>query len=185
VHKFPIAIAVFLLSNWCGADDKVDEVVVEAPRTAIETELRNFGVVRVRYRASTANFDEIAFIQKTQEIPPYVHGFGVELAISSNPRRRIRVAEVWSHPNIRHRGSSVRRGYTMLSHTLEPPDVYSIYFPLHEYSTTPAGDWTLQLYVIDERSVAGQNIESDDDPEQLRAKGVEPFFEYQFQVLLP
>lgn len=185
MRKIQITIIVFLLSGWCAAADTVDEVVVEAPHTAIETNVRNFGVVRVRYRTSAGGFDDIAFAQKTREIPPHVHGFGVELEIDSNPRGRIRVAEVWSHPNIRRRGSAVRQGYTMLSHTLNPPEVCSIYFPLYEYSTTPAGDWTLQLYLLDETGVEGQNIESDTDPAQLSAMGIKPFFEYQFQVLLP
>ena len=177
-----IAIITTLAGGWCGAEETIEEVIVEVPHMIVKTEVRDYGVIRVRYRATSAIYDDVAYIHQTREIPSRANGFGVELGIKTSPRKQVRIAEAWTHPNIRHRRSPLRKGHTVLMHTLHPPDVYSFYFPLHEYSTTPAGEWTLQLLLMDGTGVGGQNIEVEADPATLIAGGARPFFEFQFEL---
>ena len=165
-----------------AADQAVDEVVVEAPHTLVETTLRTYGIVQVRYRSETASYDDVVYVEQTDEIPPYVQAFGVKLSINTTPPRQIRIAEVWSHPKIRRRDGIERHAHTVHLHTLDPPDVYSFYFPSYEYSTSPAGDWKLQLFLLDAAGPAGQNIELVDDPARFIAQVSRPFFEYAFEM---
>lgn len=179
----PIAILLTLMfGGWCAADEAIEEVIVEVPHMIVKTEVRDYGVIRVRYRATTAIYDEVAYVHQTREISPRANGFGVELGIKTSPRKQIRIAEAWTHPNIRHRRSPLRKGHTVMLHTLDPPDVYSFYFPLYEYSTTPAGEWKLQLLLMEESGAGGQNLEVEADPTQLIAGGAKPFFEFRFEL---
>lgn len=171
-----------LYCAWCTADEPLDEVIVEVPHTTVETELRDYGVIHVLYRASNSTYDDITYLQRTSKIPATAAGFGVKLVITAKPSRQVRIAEVWSHPMIRRKDSPDRNGHTVLLHTVDPPDVYSFYFPFNEYSTNPTGEWSLQLFLLDREGPIGQNIELTNDPARFIAQVSKPFFEYEFEV---
>lgn len=171
-----------LVGGWCAAENTVDEVVVAVPRTSVEIELRNYGVLIVKYRSPAAGFDDVVFVEKTRDIPVTAQGFGVNLVVDTNPRHSVRIAEVWSHPNLRNPETNEREAHTVLTHVLEPPDVFSVYFPLYDYGWIPGGEWALQLFLLDEPGEDGQNVSYDGDPVRFVASGAKPFFEYAFQV---
>jgi len=181
-----LATVFVFFGDWCTADDTVEEVVVSVPRTIIETELLDYGIVRVRYEGpiftSTLGFDEVSFVEQTSKVPNEANGFGVRLVIQATPRHLIGVAEVWSHPALQKIRTGQRLEHTSLLHTLDPPNAYTFYFPSNEYETTPAGDWTLKLFLIDEAGPGARNVEFEDDPVRFSANGVKPFFEYAFEV---
>lgn len=191
MRNVSLFVVLGLLAGWCAAENDespipepplAEEVVVEVPFTAVATELKRYGIVRVRYRSTAAGYDEVAIVEQTREIPAAASAFGVELAITAKPPRELRIAEVWSHPKIRHRRSPDRHAHTVHLHKIHPPDVYSFYFPFYEYSTSPDGEWMLQLFLMEDLGPGGQNVELDQDPARFIASVARPFFEYQFNV---
>jgi hypothetical protein len=181
-----IAALFVFVGSWSAADDSVEEIIVSVPRTIIETEMHDYGIVHVRYRdwdsASALRFDHVSSVERASDVPRESDGFGVKLLVKSTPRQLISVAEVWSHPELLHRRTGQLRQYTILLHKLDPPNVYTFYFPSDEFETLPAGDWTLQLFSVDEIGFRSHNLEFYDDPTQFSADGLKPLFVFQFQV---
>ena len=180
-----IATVIAISGNWCAAEDTVEEVVVTVPRTLVETRMLDYGLVRVRSVGPNFGYDGVSFYHKTHEVPSQADAFGVRLLIKATPRRRIGIAEVWSHPELLHTRTGQPQGRTILLHTLDPPFAYTFYFPANEFETRLAGDWTMQLFLIEKVGPGLQNVEFYGDPMRFSAANVTPFFETQFQVQPP
>ena len=166
-----------------------EEILVTAPATLVETDMLNYGPVKVTYRTRAAApsyaFDEVSFVEKSRRVSVSRAGFGVQLHIRTRPRRVIDVAEVWSHPPLMNAETGRRETSTAWVHTIDPPDVFEFYFPLEEFAEPPAGEWSLELYLVNHDGPVATNVTLTDDSDGHPAPGRKPFFSQSFQVEVP